>query len=55
MQGFGNAGFSTIGYFDVIHWCVFAFFVVPAVVSLPLLLLAFVGVLCGRLRVFGLD
>ena len=29
-------------------------FVVLAVVSLPLLLLAFVGVLCGRVRVFGL-
>ena len=43
MQGF------TIDYF------IFALiFVVLAVVSLLLLLLAFVGVLCGRLRVFGL-
>ena len=50
MQGFGNAGCSTIVYFDFINF----FFVVPSVVSLPLLLLAFVGVLCGRVRVFGL-
>ena len=43
MQGF------TIDYF------IFALiFVVPAVVSLPLLLFTLVVVLCGRLRVFGL-